>query len=114
VGDSEQAWAQAENRIGRELQKLQYLIDAAVGALRTPSSGGHTLAGKTVPLNQSDVSAPLPEGVAANSGLWVTEAARQRHQRREAQERRVQTMLAGARKRNDATVTTTADGINVK
>jgi hypothetical protein len=112
VGGSEHAWAHAETRIGRELQKLQYLIDAAVSALRTPSSDRPGAVATSSPRsNQMDVSTPpLPPDATGSSRYWGTEAGRQRQQRRQAQEQKVQAMLAGARKRNDATVTVTGCG----
>lgn len=108
VGGSERAWEQVEGRVGRELQKLEYLINAAVDALHTPSSDYHdTVAASTAQSVQSDV-----RRTTDSSEHRLTEAARQRHQRRQAQENRVQAMLADAHKRNS--VTATADAISIK
>lgn len=103
AGGSQQAWAQVENRVGRELRKLQYLIDAAVSALRTPSSSRPGAATASTPSNHQNISTPLQADATGNSGSWITEAEHQRHQRRQTQERKVQAMLAGARNCNDAT-----------
>jgi hypothetical protein len=93
---SVQAWAHVEDRVGRELHKLQYLVGAAVDALRTPSNGGHGTGGAVTATLQPkhaevDVVAGTTRHVAAEE---------QRRQRRQAQESRVQAMLAAAHNRN--------------
>ena len=40
LGGPAQGWEQVEGRVGRELRKLQFLVDAAASALRTPSGSG--------------------------------------------------------------------------
>ena len=84
TGGSEQAWAQVEGRVGRELEKLQYLINAAVEALRTPSSGSHgTVATCTAVSGQNDSFMDIPHTTASCSDPRITEAERQRQRRRE-------------------------------
>ena len=115
VGGSEQAWRQVENRVSRELQKLQYLVDASVDALRTPSTGRRSAdAICTTQSNQKNASTLEPMDATGSPEARATEAERQRQQRRQVQEGRVQAMLAGVRKRDDTVLGAKADGIQMK
>lgn len=112
-GGSVQTWAQVETRVGHELHKLQYLIDAAVRALCTPSSSSYDpVNASTRQLDNNDSCISRKADTAESSADWVAEAERQRQHRRQTQESRVQMMLAEARKRT--TVTATADDTNAE
>ena len=100
VGGSVAAWDQVKGRVGTELAKLQYLVDAAINALRTPSAGAGVTVGRQRPRGETQPA--RVQAVPAGSGTTKSAAdtaSDQRRQRRLAQEARVQDMLAAARKR---------------
>jgi len=93
-----EAWDQVKGRVGTELSKLQYLVDAAINALRTPSAG----AGAETTVRQRPTGDTQLEVQGGDARGAADTASDQRRLRRLAQETRVQNMLAAARKRGGA------------
>ena len=93
-----EAWDQVKGRVGTELSKLQYLVDAAINALRTPSAG----AGAETTVRQRPTGDTQLEVQGGDARGAADTASDQRRLWRLAQETRVQNMLAAARKRGGA------------